>query len=254
MTTSLHIVHTAAAGAATGPAVVLLHGFTATGAQDYPAAQWADPLAAAGRASLVVDLPGHGASVPLPDGGFTTTQVLAALGEAVAQAATDEIDLVGYSLGGRIGWDLIAASPKPVRRAVLGGVSPQEPFGAVDAAAAQQFFADGTAPADPITGLLAQMMSAPGRDPDSLLSLVTGMGHEPFDPAATPPQVPTLLLAGTEDPMTQGLEDLVSLLPHGQLERLPGDHIGLLRSDAFRDRAFAFLGIWRPSSRRTVAN
>lgn len=243
MTISLHTAHTSAAGTATGPTVVLLHGFTANGAQDYPPAQWAEPLAAAGRDSLVIDLPGHGANEPLPDGGFTTTQVLAALGEAIEQAPTDEIDLVGYSLGGRIGWDLIAASPKPVRRAVLGGVSPQEPFGAVNEAAAKQFFADGTAPGDPITGFFAQMMSAPGNDAHSLLSLVVGMGREPFDPAATPPQVPTLLLAGTEDQMTQGLEDLVRLLPDGSLERLPGDHIGLLRSDAFRDRAFAFLGV-----------
>lgn len=245
MTNSLHTVHTPAAGTTTGPLVVLLHGFTASGAQDYPAAQWAEPLAAAGRASLVIDLPGHGANPPLPDGGFTTTQVLAALGEAIEQGATqagnNEIDLVGYSLGGRIGWDLAGASPVPVRRAVLGGVSAQEPFGAVDEAAAKRFFADGTAPGDPITGFMAQMMSAPGCDSQSLLSLVVGMGREPFDPAATPPQVPTLLLAGTEDPMTQGLEDLVGLLPHGSLERLPGDHIGLLHSDAFRDRALEFL-------------
>lgn len=243
MTNSLHTVLTPATGAVTGPAVVLLHGFTAHGAQDYPAARWAEPLAAAGRESLVIDLPGHGANAPLPEGGFTTTQVLAALDEAIAQASTDEIDLVGYSLGGRIGWDLISVSAKPVRRAVLGGVSPQEPFGAVNEAAAKQFFADGTAPADPITGFMAQMMSAPGCDPHSLLSLVVGMGREPFDPAAAPPQVPTLLLAGTEDQMTQGLENLVGLLGDGSLERLPGDHIGLLHSDAFRDRAFQFLGV-----------
>lgn len=243
MTNSLHTVLTPASGATTGPTVVLLHGFTAHGAQDYPPARWTEPLAAAGRASLVIDLPGHGANEPLPDGGFTTTQVLAALSAAIEQAPTDEVDLVGYSLGGRLGWDLIAVSAKPVRRAVLGGVSPQEPFGAVDEAAAKQFFADGTAPGDPVTGFFAQMMSAPGNDAHSLLSLVVGMGREPFDPAATPPQVPTLLLAGTEDQMTQGLENLVGLLGDGSLERLPGDHVGLLQSDAFRDRALAFLGV-----------
>lgn len=240
---NLHTTVTPASGATTGPSVVLLHGFTSNSAQDFPAAEWSDRLAAAGRETIAIDLPGHGASPKLPDAGFTTTQALAAIGVAIETASTSEIDLVGYSLGGRLGWDLIAASPKPVHRAVLGGVSAQEPFGALDADAARAFFAGGSAPADPLTGFMAQMMTSPGCDPYSLLALVTGMGREPFDPAATPPQAPTLLLAGSEDPMTQGLESLVGLLPHGSLERLPGDHMGLLHSAAFRDRAFEFLDV-----------
>lgn len=233
----------APAGTATGPTVLLLHGFTSSGATDFPAEAWATPLAAAGRPSITVDLPGHGGSTPLAADAFTTTQALASLAEVIASAPTDEVDIVGYSLGGRLGWDLAARSPKPVRRAVLGGVSPSEPFGALDIAAARAFLAGGPAPADPLTAFMTQMMSAPGADTASLLALVIGMGREPFDPAATPPQAPTLLLAGADDPMTQGLEQIADAVPDGVLERLPGDHLGLLHSAAFRDRAFAFLGV-----------
>lgn len=232
-----------AAGPVTGPTVILLHGFASSGAADFPAAEWSARLAAAGRPSVTVDLPGHGASVPIVADSFGTAAVLDSLAAVIEAVPTDEVDLVGYSLGGRICWDLARRSPKPVRRAVLGGVSAQEPFGALDAVAARSFFEGGPAPTDPLTGFMTQMMSAPGNDAGSLLALVVGMGREPFDPAASPPQVPTLLLAGAHDPMTQGLEQIAVAVPQGSVERLPGDHLGLLHSAAFRDRVFEFLQV-----------
>lgn len=240
---TLHVSVTPAQGESTGPAVVLLHGFTSRGEQDFPTAKWAGELASRGRETIVVDLPGHGGSPALTPGGYTTTQVMASLSEAVAHASTDTIDLVGYSLGARLAWDFASVSPKSVNRLVLGGLSAQEPFGAVDAEAAQAFFDGGPAPADPITGMMAQMMSAPGADSASLLSLVVGMGTEPFNPQATPPTVDTLFLAGDNDPMTQGLEEVAGLVADSSFERIPGDHMSALASDEFVNKTFSFLGV-----------
>ena len=82
--------------AVTGPPVLLVHGF-ATDSSDF--AGWADALAQAGRASILVDLPGHGASPsPAAADDATTSRIL----EAIAAIAPGEIDVVGYSLGARL--------------------------------------------------------------------------------------------------------------------------------------------------------
>lgn len=223
--------------------MVLLHGFTASGAQDFPVEKWGQPLAEAGRASLVIDLPGHGQSPALAESGCTTTDALGAIAEAITNHTDGPVDVLGYSLGARLAWDLIGRSLVPARRLVLGGLSAQEPFGAVDADAARTYFGGGSVPEDPLTAMMSQMMAAPGADSNSLLSLVVGMGSEPFDPAATPPAVPTLLVAGEEDPMTEGLESVAALLPEATLERVPGDHGAVLHGEDFRRRSAEFLDI-----------
>lgn len=237
----LHIHRTDPTGTAAGPPVVLLHGFTASGAADFPEARWASPLADAGRTSLVIDLPGHGQSPSLPEGGVGTSVALAAIADAIDSQVEGPIDLVGYSLGARLAWDLTGRGLTQVNRLVLGGLSAQEPFGAVDVEAAKTYFAGGATPQDPLTAMMSQMMAAPGADSASLLSLVAGMGREPFDPAAAPPTVPTLVLAGQDDPMTEGLEQVAGLLPDARLERVPGDHVAVLHGEDFRRRTGEFL-------------
>jgi pimeloyl-ACP methyl ester carboxylesterase len=59
-----------------------------------------------------------------------------------------EIDVVGYSLGARLAWALAGHPAVAVRRLVLGGLSPMEPFAMVDLPAARTALAGGPAPAD----------------------------------------------------------------------------------------------------------
>ncbi|KAA5838421.1 alpha/beta fold hydrolase [Saccharopolyspora hirsuta] len=227
----------------TGPAVVLLHSFASTGARDWPAGRWAQPLAAAGREVLVVDLPGHGTSPRIDSAAdATTARVLQALAAATEGISTDSTDVIGYSLGARLAWDLVAATRIPVRRLVLGGLSPVEPFAAVDVAAARSAARNGHRLDDPLTAMVLDMATGPGCATDSLLSLVEGLASEPFDPAASAPQVPTLLVGGADDPMSQGIDQLAGHLPQGRVVRVPGDHLGALASDEFRAAALEFLG------------
>lgn len=237
---------TPAAGEVTGPPVVLLHGFASTADGDWPPTRWAEPLSAGGRATLVVHLPGHEDETAVGSADEVTTgRVLERIAETVRTAPGEEIDVIGYSLGARLAWDLVAVSPLPVRRLVLGGLSPVEPFGAVDLGAARTFVAGGPRPGDPITGIIAGMAAAPGHDAASLLNLVEGLAREPFDPSAKPPTVPTLLVAGDADPMAQGIEAVAERVPGAQLLRVPGDHVGALAGDDFRAAVFDFLGVDR---------
>ncbi|MBN9238760.1 MAG: hypothetical protein BGO97_03675 [Micrococcales bacterium 70-64] len=207
-----------------GPPVLLIHGF-ATDSSDFTG--WADALSRAGRASILVDLPGHGTSpAPASADDAGTSRIL----EAIAAIVPGELDVVGYSLGARLAWDLPRVAP--VRRLVLGGLSPFEPFAALDFAQLAAFLATGEPPADPLTGMLGGMISAPGKDARALALVMQGLAAEPFDPSS-PPAVPTLFVAGDADPMTADAP--------WPVVRVPGDHVGALRSPEFREAALAFL-------------
>jgi len=235
-------VHHVAADEPNGPAVLLIHGLASRGRVDWPDAEWAAPLAAAGRDVYVVDLPAHGdASRPVAP--VTTTEVVDLLADVVADAG-GPVDVVAYSLGARLAWDLagrsVAVRPA-VRRLVLGGLSPIEPFTMVDLAAARAALAGGPEPADPLTGMILGMARMPGLEPAAVLHLIEGLAAEPFDPAAAPPRVPVLLIGGALDPMAQGIDALAAGLADVRVVRVPGDHLEALHDPAFRDAAQAFL-------------
>jgi pimeloyl-ACP methyl ester carboxylesterase len=167
---------------------------------------------------------------------------VAALADVVRSIDAEHVDVIGYSLGARLAWELPTATGR-VRRLVLGGLSPFEPFAGVDVVAIARAV-DGEPPTNPFVGMMAGMVSGDGRHTDSLLALIAGLGAEPFapeDPAASRPDVPTLLVAGADDPMTQGLEGLTAMVSDARLVRVPGDHLGALHSPAFREAALTFL-------------
>ncbi|QIM17376.1 alpha/beta hydrolase [Leucobacter insecticola] len=222
--------------------MVLLHGFASNAGEDFLATGWSEALSAAGRSVIAIDLPGHGENnAPLSPDNATTSEVVRTILDAIETHAPEgEFDVVGYSLGSRLAWELPEASPR-VRRMVLGGLSPFEPFTAVDPAELQAALA-GQDPANPLVGMMAGMISAPGQDTTSLATLISGLASEPFAPSkGTGPQIPTLFVAGREDDMTQGLESLIEGLPHAQLSTVPGDHRGALDSPEFRSAAIEFL-------------
>lgn len=226
----------------TGPSVLLIHGFASSGAAEWPDHRWAQPLGNAGRETLVVDLPAHGAGPAVPSAEDATPElVLEQLSEAVLTASTERIDVVAYSLGARLAWDLAAVSPIPVRRLVLGGLSPGEPFAAIDLDAARALLGGASPRADPVTTAIAGLIARSGYEHESLLNLVQGLARGPFEPARRPPSVPTLLVAGRADAMADGIEELAATAPYGRIARVPGDHGEALHSAEFVTRAFEFL-------------
>lgn len=91
-----------------GPALLLLHGF---GGAAWNWAEVAPRLP--GRRLLVPDLPGHGASSPLP------APSLAGFADAVAAIVDEPVGVVGHSLGGVVALRLAERRPDLVRGLVL---------------------------------------------------------------------------------------------------------------------------------------
>jgi 2-succinyl-6-hydroxy-2,4-cyclohexadiene-1-carboxylate synthase len=96
------------------PTIVVLHGFTQTGAS------WRAVADALGEryTALAPDLRGHGSAA----GRRPVT--LEACGEDVVAAAPPRFVLAGYSMGGRVALQVALAHPERVERLVLVGTSP----------------------------------------------------------------------------------------------------------------------------------
>ena len=222
---------------------VLLHGFASDGTTDWPASTWITPLTEIGRDVIVPDLPGHGRSIPLAvPGPFTTSMILAELEAVLKSARPGSVDIVGYSLGARLGWDLVRMTGQTVHKVVLGGLNPQEPFRNVDIAQVKSHAVSATASSDPLTATVAMMVTGPGQDTQSLLKVVAGLAREPFVPTPDAFTVPTLLIGGADDTISQGMEVLTDLLGDARAIRIPGDHVSALQGPHFAAAAIGFLG------------
>lgn len=221
-----------------GRPIVFLHGLASSGEQDWPVAEWSTALG--DRPAVVVDLPAHGKSAGV--GALSTSGVLDLLASAVVDSVgSAEVDMVGYSLGARLIWDLASHPMLRVRRLVLGGLAPGEPFASVDLVAARSALAGAGAPNDQLTGMILHLASLPGNRPDDILDLVQGLASEPFDPAGGAPTQPVLLVGGSADRMVAGIDGLAAHLREARVAVVPGDHLEALHSAEFRRAVGEFL-------------
>jgi 2-succinyl-6-hydroxy-2,4-cyclohexadiene-1-carboxylate synthase len=112
----LHITETGS-----GPPLLLLHGFTGS------AAEWYDllPELASGRRVIMPDLIGHGASAAPDDPArYTMERCVADLLTVLDQLELAQVDLLGYSMGGRVALHLAAAAPERINRLILESAAP----------------------------------------------------------------------------------------------------------------------------------
>ncbi|GAA4667046.1 alpha/beta hydrolase [Streptomyces chumphonensis] len=217
------------------PAVLLVHGFGSDGRRDWVDTGIAEALAGTGRVVLVPDLPGHGESpAPSTPGEAGAPTLAAALATVVDEAGAKGFDAVGYSLGARLVWALPEAAPGRVGRTVLGGLSPAEPFEAVDVPALHRAVTEGAEPADPFTAAIAGMVRAHGDRAAGLARCVEGLRATPFAPRSWTGATPPVLVVGEDDVMTRGIERVAGLVDGAELRTVPGDHHGALTGAAFR--------------------
>ena len=233
--------------------VLLVHGFASSTTLNWEATGWLRDLTRAGRRVLTVDLLGHGESgAPLETDAYAPSRLRAAvldvltLGGVRPREAGDPasgVDLVGYSLGSRLVWELAAERPDLVNRAVLGGMSAEDPLADFDLEAARLFLADSEQIAHESTAsLMALMQLAPGANTPALLRLVAAIKAERFEPGASVPARPLLFVTGDRDVLATGTADLAALAAGSETLWLPArTHTNAVSSRAFKQAAIEFL-------------
>jgi 2-succinyl-6-hydroxy-2,4-cyclohexadiene-1-carboxylate synthase len=131
----------------TGPAALLLHGFTGS-AETLTGVR--DALRASHRV-IRPDLVGHGESdAPDDDAAYTMPACVAQLLALLDALEVERADVIGYSMGGRAALSLAAAAPARVRSLALVGATPglaaeadRAARQAADEALARRILADG---------------------------------------------------------------------------------------------------------------
>ena len=229
--------------------VVLHHGFIADADSNWVSVGVVERLLAAGRRVIAPDARGHGRSEKPHDPARYGEQRMARdLDVLVQEIGAPQIDLVGYSMGAVVSL-LFASQATCLRRLAIGGVgSGVVECGGVDrrqltkdSIIAALEADDATDAAELGPGPLAFRRLADALGADRLALRAQACAVYQGGVALERIQVPTLLLAGGDDPLAVHPELLVDALPDGRLQLLSGNHMSALTDPRFAASIVEFL-------------
>jgi len=228
------------------PVVVAVHGFASSARDNWVLTGWVRELTKAGYRVLALDQRGHGHSERPHRAEDYSIRTLVTDVESVMDAyLVDDAVYVGYSLGARVGWEVVRDLPQRIGRAVLGGVPDGIPLARLDLDQVRAYIADGTPVADQTTqNYIALTERVPGNDLQALVALAEGMrasGTIDPDPADAPTR-PILFATGSKDAIIEGSRALASAAPDGRFFEIPDrNHFNAPGSSAFKAEALRFL-------------
>ena len=116
-----------------GDPIVLVHGIASTKEVNWVLPGWVSTLVKAGRRAIALDNRGHGQSTKLYEpADYHTDKMVEDVCGLLDHLALPRADVLGYSMGARIGAFMAAHRPARVRSAILGGLGIRLVDGSVD--------------------------------------------------------------------------------------------------------------------------
>ncbi|MGH2458619.1 MAG: 2-succinyl-6-hydroxy-2,4-cyclohexadiene-1-carboxylate synthase [Chloroflexota bacterium] len=256
----------------TGPPLVALHGFTGS------AETWAPFRAAFGRqfTLIAIDLLGHGRTECPPDPRrYRMDRTIEDLVAILDRLGLARVDLLGYSMGGRVALHVAVAAPDRIHTLALEGASPGIPLATDRAARARSdsvladliegegieafverweqvplFASQRGLPAEVRAALRCQRLRG---NPLGLANSLRGIGAgdvEPLLDRLGQVSAPTLLIVGAFDEKYRALgREMAGRLPTATLAVVPGagHAVHLEQPDVFTKIVLEFLEQFRPA-------
>jgi len=225
-----------------GSPLVVVHGFASDYRLNWVGTRWQEALTTAGFRVFGLDCRGHGHSDKPHDSAAYSIDIMA----ADVDRFLDHLDVqsagyLGYSMGARIGLQVVLDYPARVRRAVLGGIGMSGALESADAIA--ESFLRGEPTDDPVAQSFYRFASAqPINDLKALAACIVGLQPK-ADPARLHAiQTPILVVVGDRDDLARDAPELVELIPSSRLFTIPGrDHMGAVPAREFKKAAIDFL-------------
>jgi pimeloyl-ACP methyl ester carboxylesterase len=217
--------------------VALVHGFATSSARTWGDNGWLDLLADSGRATIPIDLLGHGtADKPHDPAAYDELEALAA-----AHLPDEPVDGIGFSLGARVLLTLASETPERFGRLVLTGVGANLLRTDGSDLVLRAIEGDGD-PTNPVVQYFAGLAQQPGVDRAALAACLRSAR-----PVLTPERLarvdlPVLVVIGDKDFAGPG-EPLVEALPNAELVTLRNvDHFATPKDFGAIDATLDFLG------------
>lgn len=231
--------------AGSGPPLVLVHGYTASGWSNWSASGWVDFLAPH-YTLLVPDLRGHGRSQkPWRNDAYTIQKFARDVRAVMREEEVLSAPVFGYSMGGMIALELLARHPGLFPAGIIGGMGSYYPPGRGRFALERQQ-PGSHAPRRTLPQAAAFIAGYAVRlDPVALNCVYHGLFRTtpPIAPDAIDAiQQPVLVAAGELDVFHASAETLARALPHARFLSLSGEgHLSAMRDPRFMAAAAEFL-------------
>jgi pimeloyl-ACP methyl ester carboxylesterase len=235
-------IHYEVNGPEHGTPIVLVHGFASDYRLNWVGTRWQETLTNAGFKVIGLDCRGHGHSDKPHDEAAYSVDVMAGdVMRLLDEVAVESAAYLGYSMGSRIGLEVVLDHPGRITRAVLGGIGAA---GAIDRAAQiAHAFRIGEPTDDPVAQTFYKFASArPANDLIALAACISGLRPENRPDRLARIQTPILIVVGDRDEVAQGAPELIELIPSARLVSVTGrDHMSAVVAREFKQAALDFL-------------
>ena len=203
-----------------------VHGFASSCRDNWVNTGWVRDLTRAGFRVLGVDQRGHSVSdKPHDPRGYTMDALVGDLLTVLDTHLLDSVLYAGYSLGGRVGWQL-RGRPDRVTRGVLGGIPDGRPLARLDIEQARIRrigHPDHRSGHPELCHPLAERV--PGNDLRVLITLAEGIRLGDADPdPLKPPLQPVLFATGSDDSILEPSRQTGGRRTSGEFVEIPGRH------------------------------
>ncbi|HZT28049.1 MAG TPA: alpha/beta hydrolase [Pseudolabrys sp.] len=229
----------------TGDLVVLVHGFASTKEINWVHPGWVTTLTKAGYRVIALDNRGHGASSKLYDPAAYHSATMAEDVRALLDhLALERADLLGYSMGARIGAFLAVNHPARLRSLILGGLGihlvegvglPEHIAQALEARSLDDL-------QDPTDRMFRAFAEQTKSDRRALAACIRGSRQTLGKAQIATITLPTLVAVGTKDPIAGSAQALARLIPNARALDIPGrDHMLAVGDKVFKNGVLEFL-------------
>lgn len=228
-----------------GDPVLLIHGFASNKEINWVGPSWMTTLKGAGYRVICFDHRGHGASGKVYEPGlYNTTRMAEDAKRLLDHLHIPRADVIGYSMGARVGAYMALLFPDVVRSLVLGGLG----IHLVDGVGLPQSIADAMeapsveAIADPMGRMFRTFADANRQDLRALAACIRGSRQVLSRDEVARIFQPVLVAVGTRDKVAGDPRPLVELLPDGEVLDIPNrDHNPAVGDKVFKQGVLDFL-------------
>lgn len=225
-----------------GIPIVAVHGFASDYRLNWVGTRWQETLTSSGFRVIGLDCRGHGRSDKPHDEAAYAVEVMSAdVVRLLDHVNVAEAAYLGYSMGARIGLEVLMDHGRRITRAVLGGIGASGAIEHADQIA--HAFRIGEPTDDPVARTFYQFASArPENDLVALAACIRGLRPERDPTRLGKIHTPVLIAVGERDQIARRAPELIEEIPTARLHMIPDrDHMSAVVARDFKQAALDFL-------------